>query len=617
MEKVKINTRNRLVIMEKEENLEKPFNRDIFLRLAGYFRPYWKAVAVTCLLSITGIVFSLMGPYLIKIGIDDYIVPRQLEGFTRIIFFFALVVIGQYFSFLGQGIFAARAGQNAIFDLRQKLFNHLQTLSLSFFDMEKAGRIMIRVTNDVNSLQQLLTAGITIAVADSLTFVGVFAFMLWMDRRLTLVTLVTIPLTIWLVFFVRNRLLMEWRKIRYKLSNVNATLNESISGIRVTKAFNREDKNIAMFRQINNEHLQAAQKVVPLVGFFWPAVNLLNYIGITLILGVGGVLLHYGWVTLGVLAAFMNYLNRLFQPLMNISNLFNMIGMAMASCERIFNLMDVAPQVQEPAEPLPIGELRGEVEFKNVTFKYDKSEAILHNFNLHVRPGETIALVGPTGAGKSTVINVLGRFYDITSGEVLIDGLDLRKISLKDYREQISIVLQDNFIFSGSNEENIKYGKPDADKEEIITAAKAVGIHEFILSLPDGYATQVHERGSRLSVGQRQLVAFARALIRKPKILILDEATSSIDTQTELAVQIALKKILTGRTAFVIAHRLSTIKRADRIVVIDKGRIVEEGRHDELLAKNGVYKRLYESQFRREGGISGLSTPTTETGAGF
>jgi len=597
METVKINTRNRLVIQEKEEDFKRPFNRDIFIRLAGYFRPYRKAVAVTCLLSVTGIVFTLLGPYLIKIGIDDYIVPRQMEGFNRIVCFLALVIAGQYLSFLGQGVFAAKAGQNAIFDLRQKLFNHLQTLSLGFYDTQKAGRIMIRVTNDVNSLQQLLTAGVTIAVADSLTFIGVFAFMLWMDWRLTLITLVTLPVTIWLVFFVRNRLLVEWRKIRYKLSNVNATLNESISGIRVTKAFNREEKNFKMFGRINDEHLQAAQKIVPLVGFFWPSVNMLNYIGITMILGVGGVLLRYDWVTLGVLAAFMNYLNRLFHPLMNISNLFNMIGMAMASCERIFNLMDVAPQVQEAAEPVMIGELKGEVEFKNVTFKYEDSEEILHDFNLHVRPGETIALVGPTGAGKSTVINVLCRFYDITGGEVLIDGLDLREISLKSYREQISIVLQDNFIFSGSIEENIKYGKPAAGKEEIIAAAKAVGIHEFVLSLPGGYATQVHERGSRLSVGQRQLVAFARALIRNPKILVLDEATSSIDTQTELAVQIALKRILAGRTAFVIAHRLSTIKRADRIVVIDNGRIIEEGRHNELLANKGVYRRLYESQF--------------------
>ena len=325
-------------------------------------------------------------------------------------------------------------------------------------------------------------------------------------------------------------------------------------------------------------------KVAPLSAFFWSSVNFLNYLGTVLILANGGLLLRYDWVTLGVVAAFMNYVNRLFQPIMNLSTLFNMIATAMASCERIFELMDITPQVQEVANPVAIGEIKGEVEFKHVSFKYAGSDEVLHAFNLHVRSGETVALVGPTGAGKTTVINVLCRFYDITGGKVLIDGVDLRKIALKDYRKQIAIVLQDNFVFSGSIEENIKYGKADATKDEVIAVAKAIGIHDFITSLPAGYATQVHERGSRLSVGQRQLIAFARALLRDPKILILDEATSSIDTQTEWAVQIALKRILAGRTAFIIAHRLSTIKRADRIIVIDGGCIIEEGKHDELLA---------------------------------
>lgn len=599
METIKINTYRRLVLQEEQEDDRRPFNRKYLARLAGYLRPYRGAVVVVCLSSIAGILFSLLGPYLIKIGIDNYIVPRQMAGFQRVILFLALTISGQYLSLLLQGVLAAKAGQNAIFDLRQELFNHLQGLSMGFFDKQKAGRLITRVTNDIDSLQQLLSSGITTLVTDTLSFFGVFAFMIWMDWRLTLVTLITLPIIIWLVFYVRRRLLMGWRQIRKKLSNVNATLNESISGIRVTKAFNREEENHRLFAEINNEHFQATQKVVPLSGFFWSSVNFVNYLGTALILGIGGLLLRYGWVTLGVLAAFMNYINRLFQPIMNLSTLFNMIATAMASCERIFELMDIRPQVLEVANPVAIGEIRGEVEFKNVSFKYAGSDEVLHDFTLHVRPGETVALVGPTGAGKTTVINVLCRFYDITGGQVLIDGIDLRKISLQDYRKQIAIVLQDNFVFSGSIEENIKYGKPDATRDEVIAVAKAVGIHDFITSLPAGYATQVHERGSRLSMGQRQLIAFARALIRDPKILILDEATSSIDTQTELAIQIALKRILTGRTAFIIAHRLSTIKRADRIVVIDGGRIVEEGKHGELVAnKDGLYRRLYESQFR-------------------
>lgn len=598
METVKINTYRRLVLQEEQEDDRRPFNRKYLTRLAGYLRPYRGAVITVCIASIAGIILSLLGPYLIKIGIDEYIVPRQMAGFSRVILLLALTIAGQYLSLLLQGVLAAKAGQNAIFDLRQELFNHLQSLSLGFFDKQKAGRLITRVTNDIDSLQQLLSSGITTLVTDTLSFLGVFVFMIWMDWRLTLVTLITLPIIIWLVFYVRRRLLMGWRQIRKKLANVNATLNESLSGIRVTKAFNREEENYRLFAEINNEHFQAAQKVVPLSGFFWSSVNLVNHLGTVLILGIGGLLLHYGWVTLGVLAAFMNYVNRLFQPIMNLSTLFNMIATAMASCERIFELMDIAPQVQEVASPVPVGEIRGEVEFRNVSFKYAGSDEVLHDFSLHVRPGETVALVGPTGAGKTTVINVLCRFYDITGGQILIDGVDLQKISLKDYRQQIAIVLQDNFIFSGSIEENIKYGRADATRDQVIAVAKAIGIHDFITSLPAGYATQVHERGSRLSMGQRQLIAFARALLRDPKILILDEATSSIDTQTELAIQIALKRILAGRTAFIIAHRLSTIKRADRIVVIDGGRIVDEGKHGELLAKGGLYRRLYESQFR-------------------
>jgi ATP-binding cassette subfamily B multidrug efflux pump len=598
VETLKINAYRRLVLQEEQEDDRRPFNRQYLARLAGYLKPYRGAVITVCIASIAGIIFSLLGPYLIKIGIDEYIVPRQMAGFSRIILFLVLTIAGQYLSLLLQGVLAAKAGQNAIFDLRQELFNHLQSLSLGFFDQQKAGRLITRVTNDIDSLQQLLSSGITTLVTDTLSFFGVFVFMIWMDWRLTLVTLINLPIIIWLVFYVRRRLLMGWRQIRKKLANVNATLNESLSGIRVTKAFSREEENYRLFAGINNEHFQATMKVVPLSGFFWSSVNFVNHLGTALILGIGGLLLHYGWVTLGVVAAFMNYVNRLFQPIMNLSTLFNMIATAMASCERIFELLDIEAQVKEVPDPVPIGTIRGEIEFRNVSFKYAGSDEVLHDFSLHVKPGETVALVGPTGAGKTTVINVLCRFYDITGGQILIDGVDLQKISLKDYRQQIAIVLQDNFIFSGSIEENIKYGRADATRDQVIAVAKAIGIHDFITSLPAGYATQVHERGSRLSMGQRQLIAFARALLRDPKILILDEATSSIDTQTELAIQIALKRILTGRTAFIIAHRLSTIKRADRIVVIHGGRIVEEGKHDQLLAKDGLYRRLYASQFR-------------------
>lgn len=595
------NTRKGLIRLSDEEEYQSgTFNRQLLFRLLKYLQPYRLQVAQMVVLALVAIVAALILPYLVKVGIDQYIAQRDWNGLLVVTLIYIGVAAVQYLCLLGQGITMIKLGQKAVFDLRHDLFTHIQSLDLSFFDRQKAGRIMIRVTNDVNSLEELLSSGVSTAFADTFTLLGLLGVMFWLDWRLSLVTFLTVPVIVWVAFYLRNRLMEASRGIRYRLSIVNSNLNESLMGIRVTQAFGRETVNGEMFREINQDHYQATMKFIPVNAFFWPWTGFLNTVGISAVLLTGGFLTVHGWVTLGSIAAFTNYINRFFQPIQNLSNLVNVISTAMASCERIFELMDLEPAVTEPENPQPLPELSGAVKFAAVSFGYNPSEPVLRDFNLEVRPGEVIALVGPTGAGKTTVINLLCRFYDPVSGQVLVDGRDLRTVAQVDFKRQIAIVLQDTFIFSGTIAENIRYGKPNAGPEEIVAAAQRVGIHDFILTLPEQYETKVQERGSSLSVGQRQLIAFARALIRAPRILILDEATSSIDTRTEQQLQDALQEILPGRTAFIIAHRLSTIRKADRIVVIDQGGIAEMGSHQELLEAGGLYAKLCESQYRIE-----------------
>ena len=589
-----------LIILSEDEdfNMVRPFNGKLLERVLEYLKPYRWQVTLMVFAALVAISATLALPYILKIGIDNYITRHEVKGLGKIALIYAIVAIIQYLSLMVQNQAMIRIGQAAIFDLRRNLFEHIQGLSLGFFDRQKAGRIIIRITNDVNSLEELFTSGVSTAIIDSLTLVGLLGMMIWLDWRMSLVLLLTLPLTIWVAVFLRNRMLNVSRQIRRWLSAVNSNLNESLMGIRVTQAFSREKVNAGLFNEINDEHYHAGMRFVPLNAFFWPWTGFLNVVGTTSVLCCGGVLLSYQMVTLGGIAAFTNYINRFFLPIQNLSNLFNVVSTAMASCERIFELLDLRPEVVDPNEPCNIGTLLGEVVFHNVSFGYNEQELILKDFNFTVEPGEVIAIVGPTGAGKTTIINLLTRFYDPGCGEVLVDGYNLKAMTQVEYRKQIAIVLQETFIFSGTIADNIRYGKPEASLTEIEAVAKAVGIHEYISTLPHQYDTKVQERGSSLSVGQRQLISFARALLRNPRILILDEATSSVDTQTELLIQNALIELLKGRTAFIIAHRLSTIRNADRIIVIDNGKLAEVGCHIDLIRQNGIYARLCENQYK-------------------
>jgi ATP-binding cassette subfamily B protein len=589
-----------LIVLSEDEVADdkRPFDSQLLRRTIFYLKPYrWKVFAMVSV-AMAAIAAALLLPYLLGIGIDDYISKHDAAGLAKIAAIYIGVALIQYLGLLIQNNLMNFIGQHAIFDIRRDLFEHIQFLSASFFDRQKTGRIMLRVTNDVNSLEELLTSGVSIAFADTLTLVGLLGMMIWLDWRMSLIILFVTPFTIWLAVFVRNRMLEVSRKMRRTLSAVNSNLNESLMGIRVTQAFSREKVNMGLFAAINQENFQAGLHFVPLNAFFWPAIGFVNIIGTAAVVAIGGVLYLHSWITLGTIASFSNYINRFFQPIQNLSNLFNVISNAMASCERIFELMDYQPEVSDPENPVVMKKINGAVSFCHVDFGYESEKLILKDFNIEVKPGEVIAVVGPTGAGKTTIINLLSRFYDPVAGSVKIDGLDLQDVNQQDYRKQIAIVLQDTFIFSGTIAENIRYGKPDAAMPEIIAAAKTVGIHEYVASLPNGYDSEVQERGSSLSLGQRQLIAFARALIRDPRILILDEATSNIDTQTEKELQNALMVLLKGRTSFIIAHRLSTIQRADRIIVIEDGKIAESGSHTELIKYGGIYARLCEQQYR-------------------
>ncbi len=569
-------------------------------RLLGYLRPFAGRITLGLLLVVISTVMSLLGPYLIKVAIDNHIASGDLAGLDRVL----LLTLGTYL--VGGACFGAQLylmgwiGQRVLARLRDQIFDHVQRLSLSFFDRQEAGDTMSRLVNDVDTLNQLFSMGLSSLPLDLFTLVGIVAAMLLLNVRLALLSFTVLPFMVASTVIFARRARKAYRLTRQKIGAVSADLQESISSVRVVQSFARERVNQERFDQLNRENRDANVGAAAVASSFFPTVDVLSSIGTAIIVGVGGALALRGEMTVGIIFAFLSYLTRFFMPIRDLSQLYNSLLSAMAGSERIFQLLDTPPAIEDRPGAIALPRLEGRIEFRNVSFAYLPGEPVLHDINLRIEPGETLAIVGPTGAGKTTIASLVGRLYDVTEGAVLVDGHDVRDVQMASLRSQMGVVLQENFVFSGTVMDNIRYGRLDASDEEVIAAARLVNADSFIERLPEGYQTEVMERGANFSLGQRQLIAFARAVLADPRILILDEATSSVDTRTEQLIQRALARLLKGRTSIVIAHRLSTIRSADRVIVIDGGRIVEEGTHDELMARRGLYHDLYMRQYRAE-----------------
>jgi len=569
-------------------------------RLAGYLRPYAWLLALGLLLVCISAGMALLGPYLLKVAIDTHIADHNLPGLNRV----ALLILGSYLAgalaFGAQLYLMSWVSQRTLAHLRGQIFDHVQRLPLGFFDRREAGDIMSRLVNDVDTINQLLSMGLASLPNDTLTLLGILVVMLALDLRLALLSLTVLPLMVGSTAFFAIRARSAYRQTRERIGAVSADLQENISGVRVVQSFSREGANQERFGEINRQNRDANVGAAAISSAFFPTVDVLSTIGTAIVVGVGGLLVLQGRLTVGIVVAFLGYLTRLFTPIRDISQLYNGFLAAMAASERIFQLLDEPVTLEDRPGAIALPRLAGRVEFEHVSFGYDGGEPVLHDINLRIEPGQTLAIVGPTGAGKTTIASLVGRFYDVTEGRVLVDGHDVRDVQMASLRSQIGVVLQDTFLFSGTVADNIRYGRLEATDEEVRAAARIVNADSFIDRLPQGFQTPVMERGSNFSLGQRQLIAFARAVLADPRILILDEATSSVDTLTEQLIQRALAGLLEGRTAIVIAHRLSTIRHADSIIVVEGGRVVEQGTHDALMARRGRYFELYRRQFRAE-----------------
>ena len=591
----------RLRILD-DEVLERPFDKSLFLRMLQFLKPYQKEMIVSLLLMVVVAAASLVNPYLLSRAIgamtdgDFGAIPPLLAGTV------VSVLVGSICLHLRIRNMNV-AGRKAIATLRQALFDHIQSLSLPFFDNRSAGKIMVRVINDVNRLNNLFTNGIINVLVDCLTLVLLVVIMFVLNWKLTLVALCSLVLLGLIIMLLRRRMRKAWQIVRLKTSTMHGYLHESLAGMRVTQSFIREKRNKAVFDETNQDIKQSWMKAVGINNLFWPSIDILSALGTAGVYIAGLVLMGPAGTADGLvladLLAILWYLGRFWEPINNVSTFYNEILAAMASIERIFEIMDTKPLIYDKRDDLPdLPPIEGRVEFDHVDFSYEARQPVLKDVNITVEPGQTIALVGPTGAGKSTIVSLISRFYDVTGGTLRIDGHDVREVKLHSLRKQMSVMMQDSFIFSGTILDNIRYGRLDATEEEVIEVCKAVHVHDFIKSLKRGYHTEMGERGASLSTGQKQLISFARALLNDPRILILDEATSSIDTHTELLIQQALDVLLEGRTSFVIAHRLSTIRRADKIMVVQGGGIAESGTHEELMQiPGGHYRTLVEAQY--------------------
>lgn len=582
-----------------DEVMEAPFDMGQFKRLLTYLKPYKKSIAIALVLMVTASICSLLSPYFMSRAVGNLQegnngpVPYLIFGMIAALIIGALCLRARV-------RLMDTAGRKAIATLRQDLFSHIQDLSLPFFDSRSAGKIMVRVINDVNSLNELFTNGIVNVLVECLTLFLLVGIMFFVNWKLTLVAMCSLTVLFVVIMTLRRKMRKAWQRVRIKNSTMNGYLHESLAGMRVTQSFTRESVNGETFNDTNDDIRSSWMKAVSINNLFWPCIDTSSSIGTAAVYIVGLLFIIDGSLNLADLLLMIWYLGRFWEPINVLSNFYNSILAAMASIERIFEIMDTKPDVFDKSEDLPdLPPIEGRVQFDDVSFAYEANNPVLQNVSFDVKPGQTIALVGPTGAGKSTVVNLVSRFYDVTGGALRIDGHDVRDVTLHSLRKQMSVMLQDSFLFSGTIMDNIRYGKLDATDEEVMEAAKAVHAHDFIMNTPKGYNTEVSERGSTLSVGQKQLISLARALLNNPRILILDEATSSIDTHTEMLIQQALDVLLKGRTSFVIAHRLSTIRKADCIMVIADHHIAERGTHEELMQlEGGMYRGLCEAQYR-------------------
>lgn len=590
-------------VYQDDEIIDKAFDWKQFRRLFAYMKPYAKQLLpLVGLMTILGTVTKLTVPYLTSLAIDKAIAPADGNTSLTLLYSLTAAVAILYLVQWAASVYRIKytniIGQKVIYDLRSDLFKHIQKLSFNFFDKRPAGSVLVRVTNDVNSLQELFTNGVVNLMIDCVQLLGIVVILLLINWKLGLAVMVTVPIMFIISTKLRQRIRIAWQDVRMKNSRINSHLNESIQGIRVTQAYTQEQQNMRYFDSMNMTSKRSWDKASAMNQAFGPMIEITGGIGTFILFVLGVYLIQSHELTIGLLVAFSNYVGNFWDPINRLGQMYNQLLVAMASSERIFEFIDEEPRIADKPGAKPLPAIIGNIQFKNVVFEYEKGRPALKGIDLDVRQGQSIALVGHTGSGKSTIINLLSRFYDTTGGTVLIDGHDIREVTVRSLRSQIGIVLQDTFIFSGTIRENIRFGRLEATDQEIEEAAKAVNAHDFITKLPNGYNTQVEERGNVLSMGQRQLLSFARALLANPRILILDEATASIDTETELKIQEALKVLLKGRTSFIVAHRLSTIRSADNIIVLDHGEIKESGTHQELMNRKGIYCGLVEAQFR-------------------
>ncbi|NMO96999.1 ABC transporter ATP-binding protein [Paenibacillus lemnae] len=591
-------------VYQDDDAIEKPFNWKQLTRLISYMKPYAKQmIPLIVILMIIGTVTKLTVPYLTGYAIDKALGAEAGSSTSlTLLYQIAIAVLLLYVVQYITGIFRIKytniIGQRVIYDLRTDLFRHIQKLSFNFYDKRPAGSVLVRVTNDVNSLQDLFTNGVVNLLIDCVQLLGIVIILLAINWKLGLAVIVTVPIMFFISTTLRVRIRRAWQDVRAKNSRINSHLNESIQGIRVTQAYTQEEENMKFFDQMNMESKKSWDKASAMNQGFGPLIEITGGFGTLILFWLGSSLIESNELTIGLLIAFSNYVGNFWEPINRLGLMYNQLLVAMASSERIFEFIDEKPNIADSEDARKIPKIKGDIQLRDVVFEYEKGRQALKGINLDVTAGQSIALVGHTGSGKSTIINLLSRFYDISSGSITIDGYDVRKVTVESLRSQIGIVLQDTFIFSGTIRDNIRFGRLDATDEDIESVAKAVGAHDFIVAMPGGYDTEVEERGNMLSMGQRQLLSFARALLADPRILILDEATASIDTETELKIQEALKVLLQGRTSFIVAHRLSTIRHADHIVVLDHGRIIEEGNHAALMKQQGTYYGLIEAQYK-------------------